>query len=83
MRLRDGRRMGTYSCTASSILCCATGDVDHLVFFDDLVITLKEYKLQEYVEWGISNMGRCFSSARIASFGLRLYFLRRTSPFVT
>jgi hypothetical protein len=32
----------TYSCTASSILCGATGYIDHLMFLDDLVITLKE-----------------------------------------
>jgi hypothetical protein len=34
----EGRR-GTYSCTASSILCGTTGDVDYLVFLDDLVVT--------------------------------------------
>jgi hypothetical protein len=45
--------MGTYSCTSSSILCGATGDVDHLVFLDDLVITDLGGKVKkECVKWG-------------------------------
>jgi hypothetical protein len=32
-------RMRTYSCTASGILCGATGDIDYLVFLDDLIVT--------------------------------------------
>ena len=77
--------MGTYSCATSRILCGATGDVDHLVFLDDLVITVFEKKVKRVRKMGerISNMGRCFSSARIASFGLRLYFFKSCSPFVT
>jgi hypothetical protein len=35
----ERRIIGTYSCTSSSILRCATSDVDHLVFLDDLIIT--------------------------------------------
>jgi hypothetical protein len=45
--------MGTYSCTTSSILCGATGDVGHLVFLDDLVITDLGGKVKkECVKWG-------------------------------
>jgi hypothetical protein len=37
-RMRKGE-CRTYSCTSSSILRCTTGNVDHLVFLDDLIIT--------------------------------------------
>jgi hypothetical protein len=40
-RTRMGKgECATYSCASSSILRCTTSDVDHLVFLDDLIITL-------------------------------------------
>lgn len=36
--MRSKGELGTYSRTASSILCGASSDIDYLVFLDDLIV---------------------------------------------
>jgi len=90
--LGDGtgsERECSYGSTAGSILCSTTGDVDDFVFIDDLIVSIfkkKKKKVREITRDENKksyNIGRCSFAAKIASFGFKLYFLRRSSPLVT